>query len=202
MAKRTRLVDVRRRLAIVHAELVEWRDLKKALDKGGLPDLEIDAAGPTITATTNALLTSCYSTRFTVELVTQVEKADKSGMRDEFTVKVMDNEAGGDWRDIAQLSGGEKTVVQEALMCAIALYVNERAPMPIRTLWRDETGAALDPQNAIAYVHMLRKVLELGNFHHVFFISHNAAAAALADTQIQVGGGTATIVSPPFMEAA
>jgi hypothetical protein len=79
-------------------------------------------------------------------------------------------------------------------MCAIALYVNERSPMPIRTLWRDETGAALDPVNAIAYVQMLRKVLELGHFHHVFFISHNAAAAALADTQIRVGGGTAVIV--------
>ena len=74
--------------------------------------------------------------------------------------------------------------------------------MPIRTLWRDETGAALDPVNAIAYVQMLRKVLELGNFHHVFFISHNPAAAALADTQIRVGGGTAVIVQPPYSEAA
>lgn len=200
--KREQLAAVRGRLAQVDQELVEWRDLRKALDKGGLPDLEIDAAGPTITATTNALLTSCYSTRFTVELVTQVEKADKSGMRDEFTVKVFDNETGGDWRDIAQLSGGEKVVVQEALMCAIAVYVNERSPMPIRTLWRDETGAALDPANAIAYVHMLRKVLELGHFHHVFFISHNPAAAALADTQIRVGGGTAVLVYPPFLEVA
>jgi ABC-type siderophore export system fused ATPase/permease subunit len=77
-------------------------------------------------------------------------------------------------------------------MCAIALYVNERSPMPIRTLWRDETGAALDPVPTRShYVHMLRKVRELGGFHHVFFITHNPRPRRSADTQIQVGGGTA-----------
>lgn len=199
-AKRERLTDREDRLAQVDQELVEWRDLKKALDKGGLPDLEIDAAGPTITATTNDLLLSCFGPRFTLELVTQVEKSDGSGKKDLFTVLVTDNESPDAPRDISQLSGGEKTIVQEALMCAISLYVNERSPMPIRTLWRDETGAALDSANAVAYVHMLRKVLELGGFHHIFFISHNAAAAALADTQIRVGGGTAVVVPPPFTD--
>ena len=201
-AKHARLVDVRLRLAVVDQELVEWRDLAKALGKGGLPDLEIDAAGPTITATTNELLLACFGPRFSLELVTQVAKAGGAGMKDLFTVVVTDNEAGGDPRDISQLSGGEKTVVQEALMSAIALYVNQRSPMPIRTLWRDETGAALDPENAIRYVQMLRKVRELGGFVHVFFISHNAEAAALADAQIRVGDGQAVLVHPPFTEAA
>jgi exonuclease SbcC len=71
---------------------LEWRDLAKALGKGGLPDLEIDAAGPTISAPTNALLLACFGPRFSIELVTQVEKADGSGMKDEFTVRVIDNE--------------------------------------------------------------------------------------------------------------
>jgi ABC-type dipeptide/oligopeptide/nickel transport system ATPase component len=34
--------------------------------------------------------------------------------------------------------------------------------MPIRTLWRDETGAALDATNGAQYIQMLRKVRELG----------------------------------------
>jgi exonuclease SbcC len=58
-------------------ELVEWRDLAKALGKGGLPDLEIDAAGPSITALTNDLLTSCFGPRFTIELVTQVAEGGR-----------------------------------------------------------------------------------------------------------------------------
>ncbi len=197
-AKRTRLVIIRARKAAIDQELVEWLDLAKAFAKGGLPDLEIDAAGPTISATTNAILQECFGPRFTVELVTQVENA-AGGMKDEFTVRVIDNEqSGAEWRDIKKFSGGQKTILQEALMCAIALYVNERSPMPIRTLWRDETGAALDGENALRYVQMLRKVRELGGFFHVYFITHNAEAAQQADAQIQVGGGTARIVLPPF----
>ena len=200
--KRDRLVAVRGRLSRAQQELLEWKDLAKALGKGGLPDLEIDAAGPTISATTNALLLACAGPRYTVELVTQTAKADGSGMKDEFTVQVIDNEAGGDWRDISQFSGGQKTILQEALMLAITLYVNERSPMPIRTLWRDETGSALDPENAVRYIEMLRRVRELGGFWHVFFISHNPEASAKADAQIRVGDGHATIVYPPFMVAA
>lgn len=199
-SKHARLVDVRHRCAAVEQELLEWRDLAKALGKGGLPDLEIDAAGPTISATTNAILLECFGPRFSLELVTQVAKTDGSGMKDLFTVEVTDNEAGGAVRDISGLSGGEKVIVQEALMCSIALFVNERMPMPIRTLFRDETGAALDPENAIRYVQMLRKVRTLGGYHHVIFISHNPAAAELADAQIRVGDGQATIVLPPFLE--
>lgn len=199
-AKRERLEVIRGRLAQVEQLLVEWKDLAKALTK--LPEIEIDNAGPTISARTNELLASCFGPRFTLELVTQVQKADGSGMKDDFTVRVIDNEKGGDWRDIRAFSGGQRTILQEALMCAISLYVNERSPLPIRTLWRDETGAALDAENAIAYVQMLRRVRELGNLHHVFFISHNAEAAALADAQIQVRDGQASIVYPPFSEAA
>lgn len=200
--KLLRVEILRARRATVEQELLEWKDLAKALGKGGLPDLEIDAAGPTISARTNELLLACVGPRFSVELVTQVQKADGSGMRDQFTVRVFDNDTGRWHDDISALSGGERVIVQEALMCAISLFVNERSPMPIRTLWRDETGAALDPENAIRYVNMLRKVREIGGFHHVFFISHNADAAALADVQIKVGDGTAIIVLPPFQEAA
>lgn len=198
--KRTALTDMTGRLARIQQELVEWRDLAKALGKGGLPDLEIDAAGPTISALTNDLLLSCFGARFTLELVTQTAKTD-GGLKDEFTARVMDNDTYGGWRDISQLSGGEKVIVQEALMAAIAIYVNERSPMPMRTLFRDETGAALDVETAPRYMQMLRRVRERGGFHHVFLITHNLAAAALADAQIHVGGGQASIALPPFTAA-
>jgi len=196
------LADYQRRLSRIETELLQWRDLAKAFGKGGLPDLEIDAAGPTISALTNEVLLECFGPRFSVELVTQLEKADGSGMRDEFTVRVMDNDARGAWRDLSDLSGGQKVIVQEALMSAISLYVNQRSPMPIRTLWRDETGAALDHEHALRYVAMLRKVQQLGGYHHVLFITHNAEAADLADAQIRVDGGRAVLMYPPFTEAA
>jgi exonuclease SbcC len=93
--KRTTLAEYTRRRAAIDRELVEWRDLAKALGKGGLPDLEIDAAGPSISALCNTILLDCFGPRFSLELVTQIAKADGSGMKDEFTVRVTDNAAGG-----------------------------------------------------------------------------------------------------------
>jgi len=47
----------------------------------------------------------------------------------------------------------------------------------------------LDPDNATRYVAMLRRLLDLGGFHHILYVSHNLDAAALADTQIVVRDG-------------
>lgn len=196
--KRDLRADVEARLQRIDTELLEWQLLAKALGKDGLPDLLIDAAGPTISAFTNELLEVCHGTRFTLELVTQVAKADGKGMRDEFTVRVTDNASGGTARDIADLSGGEQVIVSEALRNAIALYVNQRSPMPIRTCWRDETTGALDPENAQRYLAMLRKVQVLGGFEHVLFITHNADAAAQADAQVRIEGGRVSVLLPPF----
>lgn len=200
--KRARLVDIERRVVLVEADLLEYQTLAAIYSRDGLPAVETDAAGPEVASTTNTILNHTFGPRFTVDIVTQIEKVGGKGLKDEFSIRVMDNEEGGDWRDLSDLSGGEKVIVCEALMNAIAIYVNTRSAMPIRTLWRDETGSALDPENAIRYVEMLRKVRELGGIHHVFFISHNAEAAALADAQIRVSAGKAEILRPPYAEVA
>lgn len=196
--KRELRAELEARLQRVDTELIEWQLLAKALGKDGLPDLEIDAAGPTISAFTNELLEVCHGPRFTLELVTQVAKADGKGMRDEFTVRVTDNASGGTARDIGDLSGGEQVIVSEALRNAIAVYVNQRSPMPIRTCWRDETTGALDPENAQRYLAMLRKVQALGGFDHVLFITHNADAAAQADAQVRLEDGRVRVLLAPF----
>jgi DNA repair protein SbcC/Rad50 len=200
--KRAEMAILDRKVVLVDTHWLNWQTLQKALSRDGLPVLEIDAAGPTVSSYTNELLSVCFGPRFTVELVTQDAKADGKGMKEDFAVKVFDNKRGGDARDLTDLSGGEQVIVSEALMNAIALYVNTRSPQPIRTCWRDETTGSLDPETAPKYLAMLRKVQELGGFHHVFFITHNPAAAALADAQIRVDNGRAEILLPPFVEAA
>ena len=181
--------EVEDRLRTAEDRLLVWQTCCRMFGRDGLPTLEIAAAGPTVSNLTNDLLSACFGTRFTVELVTQEPKADGKGMKECFELKVFDNEHGGDPRDIADLSGGERVIVDEALRAALALYVNSRNVAPIRTCWRDETTGALDPENATRYVAMLRKLHELGGFAHVIYITHNPDAAALADTQIVVKHG-------------
>ncbi|MDP3717132.1 MAG: SMC family ATPase [Acidobacteriota bacterium] len=199
--QRKHLTVLQGRLTRLDTELLEWQLLQKALDRDGLPALETDQAGPEISATTNQILADCFESRFSVELVTQVAKADGKGMKDEFTVLVTDNQT-GDVRDISDLSGGEEVIVAEALMNAIAIYVNERSDVRILTLFRDETTGALTKENTQRYIQMLRKVMELGGFHQVLFISHDPDAYALADAQLLVASGTVTPKLPPYLQEA
>jgi exonuclease SbcC len=170
-------------------EWLAWRTLAQALGRDGLPKLEIDAAGPTVSDITNQLLEVGYGTRFTVDLVTQVERADGKGLKEEFDLRVFDNINGGR-RDLADLSGGERVVVEEALRAGILLFNNSRnQSFQIRTCWRDETTGALDPDNVPRYVAMLRRMHQLGGFVHTLFVTHSEAAAQLADTVIRVKDG-------------
>lgn len=200
--RREQVMRLEGQLRTLETDLHEWQTLAQAFGRDGLPVLEIDAAGPTISNYTNELLATCYGPRFTVDVVTQEAKAGGKGLKETFTIAVLDNAAGGAARDIADLSGGEQVIVAEALANAIAIYVNTRSPQPVRTCWRDETTGALDPENAQRYLAMLRKVQQLGGFHHVLFVTHNLDAAAQADAQIRLGGGRLALVQPPFTEAA
>lgn len=195
-----RIIDTRIELA--SDELLIWQTFVQCFGRDGLPTLEIDAAGPTISNLVNDLLASCFGTRFTLEFVTQEPRADGKGFKESFDLKVFDNQDGGDARDIADLSGGERVIVEEALRAAIALYVNARNVSPVRTIFRDETTGSLDDENAIRYVQMLRRMQELGGIAHVIFVSHNPDVTAMADAQVHVNDGKLEVKLPPYQSAA
>jgi exonuclease SbcC len=183
----------------IETHLLEWEVLAKALGRDGLPTLELDAAGPVVSDLCNDLLEFAFgSRRFTVELVTQEAKASGKGTKETFELHVYDSERGSAARSIADLSGGEQVILDEALKSAIAIFVNQRNEHPIRTCWRDETTGALDPVNALRYMDMLRRVLDRGGFHQIFVISHNPDAAAMADAQLHVHDGQIDVLFPPF----
>lgn len=198
----SRLEQVAAWVDVLDVEWLAWQRLATALGRDGLPVLEIDAAGPTVSTYCNDLLQACFGGRFAVELVTQEAKASGKGLKETFEIRVFDSETGGDPRDLGDLSGGERVIVDEALKNAIAILLNQRAPWPIRTCWRDETTGALDPENARRYIDMLRRMQQLAGIEQVFFVTHLAEAAALADAQIVVANGTLTVRHAPYSVAA
>lgn len=200
--KKAELGTVVQRIGLVQQELLIWQTFVQCFGRDGLPTLEIDAAGPTISNLVNDLLSACFGTRFTLEFVTQEPKADGKGFKESFELKVFDNAEGGEARDIADLSGGERVIVEEALRAAIALYVNARNVSPLRTIFRDETTGSLDDENAIRYVQMLRRMQQLGGIAHVIFVSHNPDVTALADAQVHVKDGRLSVQLPPYADAA
>lgn len=190
------------RLTGVQVDLIEWQVLAKALGREGLQTLEIDNAGPVVSAFANDLLHACYGGRFTLELVTQAPKVTKgkdgSTHKEVFEANVYDQARGGEKRDLSDLSGGERVIVEEVLRSAISLLVSQRSSFPMRTLWRDECTGALDSENAPRYVAMLRRIVALGGYHQVLMVTHSAEVAQMADVQIRVADGGLTIAYPPY----
>jgi len=171
-------------------EAGDWTLLARALGRDGVQALEIDAAGPEVAKLVNELLAACYGARFSISFETLREKKSKAGeFTEAFDVRVFDQ---GSERPVEALSGGERVVVGEAVGLAISIFNARKSGVRWETLFRDETAGALDPENAAAYVEMLRRSLKLGGFHQVLFVSHSPEVWERADARLHVADGKVT----------
>jgi exonuclease SbcC len=186
--------EIEKDLTACVANVDDWKHLQKAFGRDGVQALEIDAAGPEVSELINELLHSCYGPRFTVALETTAQKKDGKGSKEVFDLRVIDAESGTDG-SASDLSGGERVIVAEALSLAIATYNAQRSAIPIHDLFRDEVAGALDYENAPRYVAMLRRALELGGFHRVYFVAHQRELFDLADARIVVADGKAEVAT-------
>lgn len=178
--------------------LADWRVLERDLGPDGLQALEIELAGPSVTALANQLLEACYGSRFSLALETLAERKTGGGQRDVFEARLIDAETG---RTGTEGSGGEQVILDEALRLALAIYNGQRSGVTLQTLWRDEVTGPLDPDHARRYVAMLREAQRLGGFHQIILIAHSQDVWEAADQRIRVADGDVTC-DPPLPATA
>lgn len=187
--------DLADRLDDLFTHVADWKHLQRAFGKNGIQALEIDAAGPEVSALINDLLVSCFGPRFTLSFETTAARADGKGEKEVYDLRIIDNERGREG-EISTMSGGEKVILNEAISLALAIYNSRKSGLRFETLFRDETAGALDPQNAERYMQMLRRALELGGFHQLIFIAHSQDLWEQADARVFVKGGKVSVDSP------
>jgi exonuclease SbcC len=194
-AEAKRRAELGQRVALNHAaaeklagDLGEWGMLERGFGRDGIQALEIDAAGPELSALTNELLTSCFGPRFELRFVTQAPKADGKSQKEVFDVQVIDHDRGREGA-VDSLSGGEKTIASEAISLALAIYVGKHSGRHYSTLWRDETAGALDPDNANRYLQMLRKARGMAGASQLIFIAQQEELWSQADAVLWVENG-------------
>jgi exonuclease SbcC len=171
-------------------ELSDWHILAKACAPSGIPTLRIDQALPEISQTSTEMLRECYGPVFTIRLSTQRESADGSKLLEDMLATIT---RGEEEVNAAVLSGGEQVLVSESISLGLALYRANRSSKNVEVLLRDESGAALDPDRAPAYIRLLRKAAQIGGFSHVLFVTHMPSTMDLADARITVKNGTITV---------
>lgn len=176
------------KLSAARDEVADWARLAADLGRDGVQALEIDAAGPELTALANDLLHSCVGPRWTVSIETTRASADGKSQLEGCEVRVLDTERGRD-AEASTFSGGERVILGEAVSLALTMLACRRSGLQGVTLVRDESGAALDPDNGRAYVAMLRRAADLVGASRVLFVSHSPEVVAMADAQIDVSAG-------------
>jgi len=191
-ASAARVEELEGQRSTLSEELADWTRLAADLGRDGLQALEIDCAGPEISETANTLLHGCFGTRFTVSLDTTKLSADGKKQLEGCEITVLDTLRGREG-PAERLSGGERVIVSEALSLALTVVACRRAGVERPTLVRDESGAALDPENGRAYVTMLRRAADMVGADRVLFVSHSAELQELADARIEIADGKVTL---------
>lgn len=175
-------------------ELSDWTLLAESLGADGLQALEVDSAAGELTSLVNDLLHSCFGSRWTVSLETTRSSADGKKQIETCRVTVLDNEQGIE-PSRYRPSGGQAVIIDEAISLALSMLACRRSGAQGVTLVRDESGAALDPENAKNYVAMLRRAAEYVGAKNVLLVSHSPAVQDLADAKILVKDGKLEVVS-------
>ncbi len=179
------LSGIKPKIEKITQDISEWTILEKAFSNEGIIALEIDDAGPTISAIANDLLLSCFGPRFSVRIDTQVAKADGKGLKETFDIVIFDSER-NESKSLRSMSGGEKVWIEEAVTRAISLYNSSKSGKKYLTLFTDEKDGALDHQKKKEFIAMKRKVLDLGGYDLELFISQSPEIQEVADYTISL----------------
>jgi DNA repair exonuclease SbcCD ATPase subunit len=164
------------------------KHLAFAFGRDGIQALEIDAAGPEVSAIVNELLSECFGTRFSVSIVTTKPKSSGKGTTEVFDLSVIDNDRQREG-SVSTLSGGETVIVNEAISLGLSIFNARKNGRKVETILRDETSGALDPQNAMRYMAMLKKAFELSGVDKLIFIAHQPELWEAADHRLFVRDG-------------
>jgi exonuclease SbcC len=185
-AAEAKIAELQQQLDEVTAVHSRWALLARATGKDGIQALELDAAGPNVSAIANQLLADTFGSEFQIAFETTRLSADGKKQIETFEIKVL---AGGIEQTIENLSGGQRVWIEAAIAQAIAIYLRRKSSLDLRTSFLDEADGALDSGNAFKYLSMLRSAHALAGIHHTILITHRQELLAHIPQQIRLVPG-------------
>ena len=188
----TKCIELDKEIEHLRGEISEWTIEEKALGSDGIIALEIDDAGPAIASIANELL-RVYDSPFSVRLNTQ-EMTRSGKLKEGFDIPVFDANTNKS-KSIRKLSGGEATIVEDAVAKAICIYNKTSNGRDLATIYTDERDGALDPEKKRAYFRMKQKVLALGGYDQEYCITHTPELLAMANAVISLKPGGVAITA-------
>jgi exonuclease SbcD len=176
----TQLAERERERESALADAEDWGHLASVLGRNGIQADEVDAVGPRVAEVATTLLHECYGPGWTVTEIDTVGSCDAM-------IAVADEQ--GDPRSDRTFSPGQRAILAGVFAMAIAATEAQNAGAAGTTLLFDEAGGPLSPTMHLAWVRMIRKIVEIVGADKALYISHDEGAVAQADVRIRVAGG-------------
>lgn len=170
------------RVSKLDKEVAHWDLLAKGLQ--GVVDLSIEAAGPSVAAIANDMLSKTFGGRFALRVVTQKEQSN-GRVVETFDISVLDSETDSE-ASILHKSGGESVWLDASLSLAVALYQQDVSGRRYETRFLDEADDGLAADRKRLYYQMSRAAMDLGGYDREYFVSHHPDAAVWAESVINV----------------
>jgi len=153
--------------------------------KCGIQPLLMEASLPRLEELTRQFLSSICERQFSVMFNTTRET--KSGkVQETLDIVVTDLETGAR-RDIANFSGGEKTLIRQAIRMASAVFRSEVHRCRWDTFFCDESFGRLDEINARQLLSAMSALTN--HFKKVVYISHERELIEIASQRVHIENG-------------
>lgn len=158
--------DLDTQIKLLHAEVIDFAEIVKALGKDGLQALLIEEALPEIEQEANILLAQLTDNQTQI-YIESLRDLKKGGSKETLDIKISD--AIG-LRPYEMFSGGEAFRIDFALRIAISKLLARRAGTSLQTLIIDEGFGSQDDEGLQLIMDSILKIQS--NFAMVIIVSH------------------------------
>ena len=177
--------NLKQKIDILRTDHKDYTFICEMLGKNGIQPLLMEASLPRLEQLTQQFLSSICERQFNVTFKTT--KETKSGkIQETLDIVVTDLETGTK-RDIANFSGGEKTLIRQAIRMASAVFRSEVHKNRWDTFFCDESFGKLDEVNARQLLSAMKALTNY--FKKVVYISHERELIEIASQKVLVENG-------------
>ncbi|AMM40766.1 chromosome segregation protein SMC [Candidatus Desulfofervidus auxilii] len=176
---------LREKVERLREDFEDYSFICEMFGKCGIQPLLMEASLPRLEQLTQQFLSSICERQFNVTFKTT--KETKSGkIQETLDIVVTDLETGTK-RDIANFSGGEKTLIRQAIRMASAVFRSEVHKNRWDTFFCDESFGKLDEVNARQLLSAMKALTNY--FKKVVYISHERELIEIASQKVLVENG-------------
>lgn len=158
--------------------------LEKAFGANGIQALELEALSPEIADITNHVLETVFGGEFKVSFQT-LRIGSNGNLIEDFNILV-ETVSTGTVRPLEWVSGGEGTIVKEALYNAFSIARQKSCGISFKTKFLDEMDSAIDPDFRPKYLSMVKAVHDISGTKHTVMITHSSEIKDAIENRIEL----------------